>query len=184
MAQLNKGKRDTSTFAVPFELKGRIEVAGERHGYTQPGVYLADLISALHPEPRQPSETHASLGAMIPMLLGTTQVPVSSERHVFTFRTPVGVKPRIKAAYKAYGYARMTAYLVDVMSALHPPQREDHRGESVHAGHTLTPEAAHSLVSSLLNDSHNISITSGPASYEQQAFLDLYDLERPQQTAA
>jgi hypothetical protein len=184
MAQLSKGQRDTSTFAVPSELRGRIEDAGKRHGYTQSGVYLADLISALHPEQRKDPELAASVESAIPMLLGSAQVPRSSGRHVFTFRTPLGVKPRIKSAYKSYGYSRMTAYLVTLMSALHPEEQEDGHSDKARGGHGLTPEAAYSLVSVLLSGGVDTSVANVRSAYQQQALLDAYDAERPRQTAA
>ncbi|SPL88364.1 unnamed protein product [[Actinomadura] parvosata subsp. kistnae] len=181
MAQLSKGQRDTSTFAVPSELRRRIEDAGQRHGYTQPGVYLADLISALHPEQREDPERAASVQSAIPMLLGAAQVPVSGGRHVFTFRTPLGVKPRIKSAYKAYGYSRMTAYLVTLMSALHPEPKE---GDHGHDGRGLAPEAARSLVGILLSGGADTSAVDLRSTYEQQSFLDVYGADQPRQSAA
>ncbi|WP_188196712.1 hypothetical protein [Nonomuraea sp. SYSU D8015] len=188
MAQLHKGKRDTSTFAVPLELKERIEAAAKRHGYKKAGVYLTDLISALHPEHRQQPELAASIRSMIPMLLARAPELASNDRHVFATRTRVGVKDRIKSAYTAFGYSHMTAYLVALISALHPapPKRATDRNDRGRNVPALTPEATHSLVRILLNGGVDTPLPNADSTsrYEQQAVLDRYDLERPQQTAA
>ncbi|MEU6720685.1 hypothetical protein ABZ897_55310 [Nonomuraea sp. NPDC046802] len=152
MAQLYKGKRDTSTFAVPLELKGRIEAAGERCGYKKPGVYLTDLISALHPDHRQQPKFAASIRSVIPRLLARAPELAPGDAHVFAIRTRVGVKSRIKSGYMAFGCSHMTAYLVALMSALHPatPKPQDDH-DDVRDVPTLTPEVAQSLVSILLD---------------------------------
>ncbi|MEV0168911.1 hypothetical protein B0I32_15215 [Nonomuraea fuscirosea] len=185
MAQLYKGERDASTVAVPLELKERIEAAAVRHGYKRPGVYLNDLISGLHPDHRQQPEFAESIGSLIPLLLPRTPEWTSSNRHVFAIRTPVGVKSRIKSAYESLGYSQRTAYLVALMSALHPAAPGDDRESIMRDAPMLAPEAAHSLVDVVLDGSVDIPFPSAAKSGpEQQTLLDRYELEHPQQTAA
>ncbi|MGR6924510.1 hypothetical protein ACU635_60540 [[Actinomadura] parvosata] len=183
MAQLHKGNRDTSTVAVPLELKERIEAAAARHGFKKPGVYLTDLISALHPGDDEQPELAASLDSVIPTLLAQAPQLTSGEKHVFAIRTPQGVKPRIRSAHRAHGHARMTGYLVALMSALHPAEPETARLGTVRDSSALTPEAAHSLVSLLLGGHADLSNAVSRPGCQQQELVDLSDLIRPQQPA-
>ncbi|WP_219510909.1 hypothetical protein [Nonomuraea ceibae] len=184
MAQLHKGNRDASTVAVPLELKERIEAAAARHGFKRPGVYLTDLISALHPDDPQQSELAASIHAVIPALLQSAPVLRSGGKHVFAIRTPEGVKPRIKSAHQAFGYPRMTGYLVALMSALHPAPPKEPQVGPLRSTSALTPEAAFLVVNNLLAGRVDALLNAGNRSgYQQQTLLALYDLPQPQQAA-
>ncbi|WP_431921563.1 hypothetical protein [Nonomuraea jabiensis] len=119
MAQPYKGPRDISTLKLPLELRERMERAASLHKYRQLGVYMADLIVALHPNPAKDPARAAAMHSVIPTLLRGTQISGGIRKSV-TVRTPKGAKARIKAAYSDYDYPDMTAYLGTLLSALHP----------------------------------------------------------------
>jgi hypothetical protein len=142
VAQHHKGERDLLTIKLPGALRARVAREAARHHYRQPGVYLADLISALHPNPEQAPQMAQSLNWVIPTLLQDTQ-EVDGPKKKVTVRTPKGVKARIKVALNDYGYPDMIAYLGTLISTLHPADGTGREAASARA-----------LVSALFNDDH------------------------------
>lgn len=119
----SKGERETSTIKLPSDVWRRAETVARRHGSERPGVYVAELITAMHPNPARNRQLAASMHWVIPGLLQSGQVS-DGDKKALSVRTPLGVKDRVKVAFKDYGYPDMISYLAALISALHPLEGE------------------------------------------------------------